>query len=132
MKKLIYTFLAALSFNAFATGDVTCSVSLNNGTRYEVGACIPHSDIMGLCGPIAVLKNDSEIARIDPAQNDGLWIGDGMVMMRILDENFEKKLIVIKYFGKNDRRNSLTLDLPGARTSRGKAIVFRDVKCELN
>lgn len=132
MKFLVYLMVAAASFSALATGDVTCNVSLNNGTRYEVTACLPHSDIMSLCGPVVVFKNDSEISRIDSRQNDGLWIDDGMIMLRVLDDSFDKKLIVVKYFGKNDKRNSLSLDLPGARTSRGTALVFRDVKCELN
>jgi hypothetical protein len=132
MKILILVIIVTLSFSAFATGDVTCNASLNNGTRFVVSACLPRSEIMGLCGPIGVYKNDSEIARLDPSQTNGLWISDGMVMMLVLDEDMDKKLIVIKYFGKNDRRNSLTLDLPGARTSRGTAMVFRDVKCELN
>jgi hypothetical protein len=132
MKNFITAILMCSSLSAFATGDITCNVSLKNGTRYEISACLPHADFMGLCGPVGVYRNDSQIAQIDQSQNDGLWIGDGMVMMRVLDKELEKKLIVIKYFGKNDKRNILTLDLPGARTNRETALIFRDVKCELN
>ena len=133
MKKMIFALSCVLvASSAFAAGGFECNVSLNNGTKYEVGGCLPHSDLMGVCSNVFVSKNGKDIAELPQSQIDGVWSQDGMFLLRVLDAEMSDTLVRINYYGKKSPKNRLVLFVDGAKTVDGKPLVFKDVKCQFD
>lgn len=132
MKRLMLASVLALaSLPALATIGFSCKVSLNNGTRFEVGVTVAMGMGSALGGenPVVVLKNDKLISTIGADKNAGTWFDNDMLLLNMLDADMNATAVKIEYFGEKSPKNKLTLNLDGARGAHGP-LVFRDVACD--
>jgi len=139
MKKfLIAALLSIVSASAFASISVSCDVSLNSGTSYNVHIPLRSGNGSALASAVVVTKTEPGraavvVGTIPAAREAGIWMGSwnvsssDSIFLLNLETALGVPMLTLKYFGVDHVDNNLTFDLPGARhAGRG----FSDVKCE--
>jgi hypothetical protein len=122
---LALAFLAFGSQSALASGGFGCQMTSHAGNRYEISGCMSHG-IMGLCpGPdergATVYKNGQELQVIPIRNKTGFWYDGDMFLVNFMDEEFNRDVLRITYFGPGSKKNRAFIEGVGS---------FRDVFCD--
>lgn len=124
-KLLALAFGLMLAQNAFATGGFNCSGETNSGKKVEVRGCVPFS-IPSLCSDLTIVLNEQVLFEVPRDQVPAFYISENFLGLQAMDENFNRTIVSLEYFGAKNKKNTLFVKAP-----TGQTFSFKDVTCEV-